>query len=173
MQHFRGSCGIDFRSRTRVLLDMTPDQAETGAEGSVSMEPQEAATPARIEPRTMLKRLQSESPAFRDCKPLALKIDANILERFPEFDRKNLRIAMRMHTASTKYLKAVERGSERFDLEGKPAGEVTQEQRQHAATLLKERFATVAKQQREQREAEEAERKREEKLKQLVSKFGR
>ncbi len=152
---------------------MTPDQAETGADGAVYVQPQEAATPARIEPRAMLKRLQSESPAFRDCKPLALKIDVNILERFPEFDRKNLRIAMRMHTASTKYLKAVERGSERFDLEGKPVGEVTQEQREHAAATLKERFAAVARQQREKREAEEAERKREEKLKQLVSKFGR
>ena len=99
--------------------------------------------------------------------------DASILARFPEFDRKNLRIALRMHTASTKYLKAVERGAERFDLDGNPAGEVTQEQRQHAATTLKERFAAVARQQRELREAEEAERRREEKLKQLVTKFGR
>ena len=152
---------------------MTPDQAETSAEASVSVEPQDAATPARIEPRAMLKRLQSESPAFRDCKPLALKIDSSILARFSDFDRKNLRIALRMHTASTKYLKAVERGTERFDLDGKPAGEVTQEQREHAATLLKERFAAVAKQQREKREAEEAERRREEKLKQLMTKFGR
>lgn len=152
---------------------MTPDQAETGVDAPVSVEAQDAATPARIEPRAMLKRLQAESPAFRDCKPLALKIDTSILARFQDFDRKNLRIAMRMHTASTKYLKAVERGSERFDLDGKPAGEVTEEQRQHAATTLKERFAAVAKQQKEKREAEEAERRREEKLKQLVSKFGR
>ena len=114
---------------------MTPDQAETAAEAPVPVEPHEAATPTRIEPRAMLKRLQSESPAFRDCKPLALKIDTSILARFADFDRKNLRIALRMHTASTKYLKAVERGSERFDLDGKPAGEVTQEQREHAATI--------------------------------------
>ena len=152
---------------------MTPDQAETRAEAPVAVEPQDTAALARIEPRAMLKRLQSESPAFRDCKPLALKIDTSILARFADFDRKNLRIALRMYTASTKYLKAVERGTERFDLDGKPAGEVTQEQREHAATLLKERFAAVAKQQREKREAEEAERRRDEKLKQLMSKFGR
>lgn len=152
---------------------MTPDQIETAAEAPVSAEPQNAAAAVRLEPRAMLKRLQAESPAFRDWKPLALKIDASILARFPEFDRKNLRIALRMHTASTKYLKAVERGAERFDLDGNPAGEVTQEQRQHAATTLKERFAAVARQQRELREAEEAERRREEKLKQLVTKFGR
>ena len=50
---------------------------------------------------------------------------------------------------------------------------MTEEQRQHAAATLKERFAAVAKQQREKREAEEAERRRSEKLQQLVSKFGR
>ncbi len=152
---------------------MTPEQADTGVEAPAAPEQHEAAASVRVEPRAMLKRLQAESPAFRECKPLALKIDASILTRFPEFDRKNLRIALRMFTASTKYLKAVERGTERFDLDGKPAGEVTAEQREHAATTLKERFAAVAKQQREKREAEEAERRREEKLRQLVSKFGR
>lgn len=152
---------------------MTPEQAETGAVVSPNPDPAEASKRPPIEPRAILKRLQAESPAFRDSKPLALKIDASILARFPDFDRKNLRIALRMHTASTKYLKAVERGSERFDLDGKPAGEVTAEQRQHAAGTLKDRFATVARQQREQREADEAERRRADKLRQLVSKFGR
>lgn len=127
----------------------------------------------RVDPRAMLKRLQAQSPAFRDTKPLALRIDSSILERFSDFDRKNLRIALRMYTASTKYLKAVERGEQRFDLDGNPAGEVTAEQRQHAAETLKERFAAVARQAREKREAEEAERRRAEKLKQLVDKFGR
>ena len=152
---------------------MTLQQAETAAPEPASTEAPEAAKQPRIEPRAILKRLQAESPAFRDSKPLALKIDASILARFPDFDRKNLRIALRMHTASTKYLKAVERGGERFDLEGKASGEVTEEQRQHAAATLKQRFAAVAKQQREKREAEEAERRRAEKLQQLVSKFGR
>ena len=152
---------------------MTLQQAETVAPEPASADAQEAAKQPRIEPRAILKRLQAESPAFRDSKPLALKIDASILARFPDFDRRNLRIALRMHTASTQYLKAVERGGERFDLDGKAAGEVTGEQRLHAATTLKERFAAVAKQQRERREAEEAERRHAEKLQQLVSKFGR
>jgi len=136
------------------------------------------ATPAAepravIEPRALLQQLQALSPTFRDYKPLALRIDANILERFPQFERKTLRAALRMHTASTRYLKAVERSTERFDFDGNVAGEVTEEQRKHAATTLKERFAAVAKQQRAKREAEEAERRRNEKLQQLVSKFGK
>ena len=152
---------------------MIPEHADTGAVESQTTDAPEESKRPRVEPRAILKRLQTESPAFRDNKPLALKIDTSILERYPDLDRKSLRIALRMHTASTKYLKSLERGSERFDLDGKPAGEVTEEQRQHAASTLKERFAAVAKQQREKREADEAERRRAEKLKQLVTKFGR
>lgn len=157
---------------------MNPEQfAEQTAVGSEQDDAVEspATEPARvrIEPRAMLKRLQAESTAFRDHKPLALKIDAAILERFPDFDRKNLRIALRMHTASTKYLKAVARETQRYDLDGQPAGELAEEHRTHAATTLKERFAEAARQQREKRAAEEAERRHEQKLHQLVQKFGR
>ena len=164
----------------------TPDDshAETATDQATEAAPQAATEQQprkpRIEPRALLQRLQKECAAFSDCKPLALKIDASILARFPDFDRKSLRTALRIHTASTRYLKAVERSAERFDLDGNPAGEVTDEQRAHAVTTLKERFAAVAKQQRDKRQAEEAERKREEaerkrgeKLQQLVSKFGR
>jgi ProP effector len=126
-----------------------------------------------LEPRALLQRLQELSPTFRDCKPLALRIDAVILERHPEFERKTLRAALRFHTATTRYLKAMERSTERYDFDGNPAGEVTEEQRTHASTTLKERFAAAAKQQREKREAEEAAKRRTEKLQQLVGKFAK
>lgn len=163
---------------------MTTEHPDQAAAPAPAAEPvaNPAAAPAikALDPRAMLKRLQAETTAFRECKPLALKIDAAILTRFPDFDRKNLRVALRMHTASTRYLKAVERSRERFDLDGTVAGEVTEEQRLHAATTLKERFAEVARQQREKRAAEAAEQRRleqeqrkEEKLRQLLTKFGR
>lgn len=126
-----------------------------------------------LEPRALLQKLQEQSPTFREYKPLAIRIDARILERFPEFEKKTLRTALRMHTASTRYLKSMERAKERFDFDGNVAGEVTEEQRVHASTTLKERFAAAAKQQRAKREAEEAERRKSEKLQQLVSKFGK
>ncbi len=149
---------------------MTNDNA---AESTADKADPVQAPKARIEPKVILQRLQAVSPTFRDCKPLALKIDAAIHERFPEFDRKSLRAALRMYTGATRYLKAVERSAERFDLDGNPAGEVTDEQRAHAATTLKERFAAVARQQREKREADAAERRRAEKLTQLMNKFGK
>ncbi len=134
---------------------------------------QTASPQVAIEPRELLKKLQAVSPTFKECRPLAIRIDAAIHERFPEFSRKALRSALRLHTASTRYLKAVEKGETRFDLDGQPAGEVTAEQRSHAATQLKERFAKAAQQQRAKREADEAERRKQEKLAQLVGKFSR
>jgi len=153
---------------------MTTEKDPITADVAASSPAAEPAAPRqRIEPRALLQRLQQAFPAFRDCKPLALKIDASIAERMPDVDRKSLRAALRLHTASTRYLKAVERSQQRFDLDGQPAGEVTEEQRTHASTTLKERFAAVAKQQKEKREAEAAEKRRTEKLQQLMSKFGR
>lgn len=123
--------------------------------------------------RGLLKQLQQNFAVFSECKPLALRIDAVILERMPDLDRKTLRASMRIHTGSTRYLKAVERSQQRFDLDGEAAGEVTEEQRSHASTTLKERFAAQARQQREKKQAATAQKRRADKLQQLVSKFSR
>ena len=80
---------------------------------------------------------------------------------------------MRSHTISTRYLKEMEKGTVRLNLDGTPADEVTDENRQHATEQLRERF----KKQAEVRKAAEAEAKAEqrrvEKLNQLAEKFGR
>ena len=158
-----------------MTTETTP---EAVAEQSTA--PATEAKPAGIDARGLLQKLQEISPTFSEVKPLALRIDKAIAERFPEVDRKVVRSAMRMHTATTRYLKAVEKASARFDLDGNESGEVTEEQRQHAAQTLKERFAEVAKRkkaaaeaERERERAEEAERRKTEKLAQLVGKFGR
>lgn len=161
----------------------SPDVAAKPEDASASTPP--AAAPAArtktaADARALLQRLQGEFAVFRDCKPLALRIDAAIRERFPEVDRKALRSALHMHTASTRYLKAVERSPQRFDLDDQPAGEVSEEQRAHASATLKDRFAAQAKLQREKRQAEEAEkrrveaeRRRAQKLEALINRFGR
>lgn len=135
---------------------------------------------AHPDARALLLRLQELSPAFRECRPLALRIDKAILARFPELDRKLVRSAMRMHTNSTRYLKAMEKATQRFDLDGNADGEVTDEHRAFAAQTLKERFAESARRKRDKlREArarereQEAERRTAEKLQQLVGRFGK
>ncbi len=153
----------------------------TEAPGDDPSAPQPPARPeAALDARALLKKLQEISPTFRDCKPVALRIDKSIGERFPDVDRKSIRTAMRIHTALTRYLKAMEKGTHRFDLDGNEDGEVTEEHRAHAAQTLKERFAEAErrrrdkrKQEQEQRRAEEAERRKAEKMQQLLSKFSR
>ncbi|UCV28716.1 ProQ/FINO family protein [Ferribacterium limneticum] len=133
----------------------------------------EATTDKPIDARALLKDLQTQFDVFRNFSPLAIGIDKQVFAQLPEVSKKSLRLAMRSHTISTRYLKEMEKGTVRLNLDGTPAGEVTDENRQHATELLRERF----KKQAEQRKAAEAEAKAEqrrvEKLNQLAEKFGR
>ena len=121
----------------------------------------------------MLKTLQERFEVFRNFSPLAIGIDKQVFEKMPEVSKKSLRLAMRSHTISTRYLKEMEKGTVRLNLDASPAGEVTDENRQHAAEQLKERFKKQAEQRREAEAAAKAEQRRQEKLSQLTEKFGR
>jgi ProP effector len=110
---------------------------------------------------------------FRDCLPLAIGIDKQLLARLPGLDRKLLRIALGIHTNSLRYLKAMEKATVRHDLDGNAADEVTDEHRAHASKLIGERFKKDAERRKAQREAELQARQRTEKLGQLIEKFGR
>jgi ProP effector len=123
--------------------------------------------------RALIKELQEKFAVFRDCQPLAIGIDKQLLARLPDLDRKVLRTALRFHTHSLRYLKAMEKATVRFDLEGNPADEVTEAHRSHASETIRERFKKDAEQRKAQRQAEENERKRTEKLGQLAAKFSR
>lgn len=130
--------------------------------------------------RTLLKELQANFAVLGDCLPLAIGIDKQLLERQPDLNRKSLRIALGMHTNSLRYLKAMKKGTVRFDLDGNQAGEVTEEQRTHAGKVLDERLKKDAEQRKAQRQvqeaqkkAEEEEQRRSEKLNQLAAKFSR
>lgn len=123
--------------------------------------------------RQLLKELQATFPVFRDFLPLAIGVDKQLLARLPGLDRKALRIALGMHTHSTRYLKTMERAKQRVDLDGQPAGEIPETHRSHASELIKERVRKQAEQRRAQREAEALARQHAEKLEQLVEKFGR
>ena len=127
---------------------------------------------------TLLDSLSSQFAVFRDCKPLALGIHKTVKERMPEIEAAPLRSAMKIHTASTRYLKALVTSKERFDLDGNVSGEVTDEQREVASTALRERFKKAAERRKADEQAvktaqleKEAEQKRAEKLSQLAARF--
>jgi ProP effector len=87
-----------------------------------------------------------------------------------------MRAALGIHTGSMRYLRAMEKATVRYDLDGNPGAEVTDTHRQHAKELLQERFKKEAERKKAERDAAaqaEADRKRQEKLQQLASKFAK
>jgi ProP effector len=126
-----------------------------------------ASSRPRRQRNPVLDRLMSSFNVFRDCQPLAIGIHKVIQKRLPDIDPKQLKTALRMHTASTRYLKELSTGNTRFDLDGSPAGEVTAEQRQDALGTLRERFRKKA----EQLKAEQLAKQQQAKLQKLVEKF--
>lgn len=136
-----------------------------------------AATPAPApSARALLKQFQQQFPAFRDCLPLAIGIDKQLQARIPGLDRKAMRAALGIHTGSLRYLRAMEKATVRFDLDGTPGAEVTDTHRLHAKDTIAQRFKKEAERKKAERDAaqaEEANRLRQEKLLQLASKFSR
>ena len=131
-----------------------------------------ATSPAQ-DARALIKKLQEEFAVFRDYSPLAIGIDRQLLARQPELERKTLRMALGMHTHSLRYLKSMEKATQRLDLDGQSVAEVTEVHRSHAAETLRERFRKEAERKKAQREAEAQEKLRNEKLGQLIEKFGK
>jgi ProP effector len=90
------------------------------------------------------------------ARPFKLRIQVDIQERAPgEFTKQTLSAFFRRHTGSTSYLQAVAKGEHRFDLDGNPAGELSEEHRQ----LAQEELARRRERQLERRQQEQADRK--------------
>lgn len=148
---------------------------ETSSEGTPAGNPAPAAAPAPSA-RALLKQLQQQFPAFRDCLPLAIGIDKQLLARMPGLDRKTMRAALGIHTGSMRYLRAMEKATVRYDLDGVAGAEVTDTHRSHAKEQLQQRFKKEAERKKAEKAAAaeaEAARLRQEKLQQLASKFSR
>ncbi|HAT32971.1 MAG TPA: activator of osmoprotectant transporter prop [Janthinobacterium sp.] len=150
-----------------------------------SLAPQAAATPVpaattapatTLTARALLKQFQDQFPPFRDCLPLSIGIDKQILARLPELDRKLMRTALGIHTGSLRYLRVMEKAKLRYDLDGTAGAEVTQVHRDHASLVLQQRFKKEAERKKAERDAaaeEEANKVRADKLNQLTAKFSR
>jgi ProP effector len=161
---------------TNADASAAPAADEAGAEAQADAGAGAGAGTDAQSPRALLKQLQQQFTAFRNCLPLAIGIDKQVLARMPNLNRKLMRAALGIHTGSMRYLRAMEKATVRYDLDGNPGAEVTETHRQHARELLQERFKKEADRKRAEREAAvqaEAERKRQEKLQQLASKFSR
>lgn len=131
-------------------------------------------TPSKPSRDPVLDVLTTQFTVFKEARPLAIGIHKAILERMPDLTKEKVSKALRFHTGTTRYLKALSQAERRYDLDGNEAGEVTEEQREAATKLIKERFRKA----NEKRKAEEARqlaeaqaRQRQEKLEMLAAKF--
>ncbi|MGF6275430.1 ProP effector [Massilia sp. UYP11] len=164
----------------------TTTPAESVDNNATTPEPQQTQAPAGAAPgaapaqgmsaRALLKQLQQEFPAFRDCLPLSIGIDKQLLARMPGLDKKVMRAALGIHTSSMRYLRAMEKAKVRHDLDGAAGAEVPEAHRLHAKEQLQQRFKKEADRKKAERDAaqeEENNRKRQEKLQALASKFSK
>lgn len=113
---------------------------------------------AILNPAECAQRLKQLFPALFSGapKPLKLRIQADIQERAPGvFSKQLLSAFFRRYTGSTSYLLASSKAKHRFDLDGAPAGEFSEEHRQVAVQELARRRAL----QEERRELEENQRR--------------
>ncbi|MDO6385182.1 MULTISPECIES: ProQ/FINO family protein [Uliginosibacterium] len=128
----------------------------------------------------LLKQLQQQYKLIGEHQPMAIGIDKQLLAARADIPAKLLRGALGMHTRSVRYLKNLQSATQRFNLDGSPAGEVSEEQRGLASKELIERFKKRAEEHKAEKAAKEkaekearAETERQEKLALLASKFGR
>lgn len=120
--------------------------AEAPAEAPASAPPQAGMSPAACG-----AKLAELFPALFGTegppKPIKLRIHVDLQARAPGvFSRRVLGPFFARHTTSNAYLKVLSTATERFDLDGQPAGEVTEEHRAAAlAELARRREIAIAK----------------------------
>lgn len=134
-----------------VAAESAPEPADT-AVAAADGQPAQAGEPSIADTKARLAELFPG--LFRgEPKPLKLRIQADIQERAPGvFTKQVLSAFLRRHTGTTSYLISASRAKQRFDLDGNPAGEFSEEHRQVALEELARRRGN----QQAKREQEEA-----------------
>ena len=117
-------------SNTTSQLETTPPTDTTPARPPFRVRVEQA--------RTILRERYPTLFAAADPKPLAIGIHRVLLERHPELDFSGLKRALTLHTGRFSYQKLLKAGAVRFDLDGQPADEVTEEQAEIARQRLAE-----------------------------------
>lgn len=144
----------------------TPAEATADVNAEAPAEvPAEAAPGAKaavkapgMSPAACAQELRQRFPALFDGppKPLKLRTHVDIEARAPGvFSKQVLTAFFRRYTGSTSYLLSVARGRQRFDLDGKPGGEISDEHRQIAIDELTRRGVSL----QSRRELEEQQRR--------------
>ena len=123
-----------------TVLDATAGDASDAADAPAAGE---AGRPAQEDAGPQLKKLY---PALfsNPPKPLKLRIQADIQARTPgQFTKPQLSAFLRRYTGSHAYLNALVKATHRFDLDGNPGDELSDEHRNAAVEELARRRANT------------------------------
>jgi ProP effector len=130
-----------------INTDVAADHVADSVADTQASEAAPAGAPKPTEsPAATAARLAELFPALfaGPAKPFKLRIQVDIQERAPGvFSKQALSAYFRRHTGTTSYLMAVSKGKQRFDLDGQPAGELSDEHRQLATDELARRRTAV------------------------------
>ena len=144
--------------------------SDTSSTSAPLVEPGDIAVPRapELSPAACAARLAESFPALfavlgssAPVKPIKLRIQVDIQQRAPGvFSKRVLSIFLSRYTTTNAYLKALTLAPHRFDLDGQPAGDISEEHRQLAAEELARRrdihLARRAAERDAQREAQRA-----------------
>ncbi|MCV2368020.1 ProQ/FinO family protein [Roseateles oligotrophus] len=118
-----------------AIVEVAADAVEVVAEVATPV----ASAANEMSPAACAAKLKELFPALfvgGGVKPLKLRVQADIQERAPGvFTKSALSAFLRRHTGSTSYLMAISKARTRFDLDGQPAGDLSDE---HRAAALEE-----------------------------------
>lgn len=133
---------------TVVAATVAADGELTPLQAPETVAPAEVAAPAaaaakEMSPAACAAQLKALFPALFGggaFKPLKLRVQADIQERAPgQFSKAQLSAFLRRFTGNTGYLIALSKATQRFDLDGQPAGELSDEHRAAAREELTRR----------------------------------
>ncbi|MBB3194546.1 ProQ/FinO family protein [Roseateles terrae] len=121
------------------------DQASAGKAGPKNGQngnPSGNQNGGRVDVPAVAAALKELFPALFSgpARPVKLRIQADIQERAPgKFSKQQLSAFLRRYTGGTGYLIGLTKAKQRFDLDGQPAGEISDEHRQAAQEELTRR----------------------------------
>ncbi len=133
-----------------TATESDPVPATTAPEGPApdgASRPDAGPAAAAMTPAECGQHLAQLWPALfaGGARPIKLRIQKDIQSRSPgSFTRAALSAFLHRHTGSTSYLLAIAKGGPRFDLDGQPDGEISDEHRKAAADELARRRANRA-----------------------------
>lgn len=78
------------------------------------------------------EHVYSKFEVFRQFRPLALGIHEILIAALPQFDPVLISRVVANHCRKPRYIKSLARGGKRFDLTGKPSGEIKPEEKKAA-----------------------------------------